>query len=156
MAQLIQPCIDTLIALLKPLTFAPDPQLAVVKESWTGTVANPPECSVMPVRTSLGAVGDNWMRDMTHLVTIRLAIVGSADAEELTRRVVRYVRAIDCAITKSFYGDPAHEATGQLWPASVKNVIVAEHDYGPMYSRGNGLCFFPDLHVQIQAKELIP
>ena len=40
------------------------------------------------------------------------------------------------------------------WPATVTNVYVAEHDYGPVYAKDGGFSVFPEVHVFVAMEEL--
>ncbi|HWE50469.1 MAG TPA: hypothetical protein VG273_11790 [Bryobacteraceae bacterium] len=108
----------------------------------TGLLISDTAAWIAPRNTQFPNQGDSNARPQVHAVTVRLGITGS-DPEELTTRTLAYVKATDAAI--GAYGG---------WPAYVLRVFVSEHDYGPMYTRGGSMAFWPDLHCLIEVEEL--
>src|SRR6185437_1556739 len=99
LSDLIQPVLQRIVALLHDMEMPDglDP-FRTVGMAWTGILVNPPGAWVLPVRTAFRDEGEGTTRSQIHSVTIRLGIVGD-EPEKLTNRVLRYVQAVDAAIT---------------------------------------------------------
>jgi hypothetical protein len=146
MSELINPVLQRFKAILStmqmPTGLAPFQTVGI---AWTGLLVNAPGAWVMPGRTVFPNQGEGTTRSQIHAVTIRLGITG-ADPEELTGRAIAYVQAVDAAIGALRDVD---------WPNFVKYVFVAEHDYGSMWSKGQGsVAMWPDIHCQVEVEEL--
>jgi hypothetical protein len=146
MSQLIQPILDGFVALLQQMEFTADPAFASVGYAWTGLLINAPAAWAMPGRTAFPDRGDGTLRQQIHSVTIRLGITGS-DPEELTKRALRYVQAVDAAI---------QAMPNTLWGNAIRvlRVFVVEHDYGVMWKNAGTVAFWPDIHLEVEVEEL--
>jgi hypothetical protein len=146
MAEFIAPVVEWLLGVLRDgtpalLAAAGLEPFAEFRKSWTWTAANWPPVAVMPRTTTFGREGT--LRDQTHVLTVKFGVNG-ADPEQLTADVMTYMTAIDDAIA-------AAEAT---WPEAVKWVFIGQHDYGPLYEKDSGFTRFPEMHIEVEAKEL--
>ncbi|HEX4311884.1 MAG TPA: hypothetical protein VHZ25_17775 [Acidobacteriaceae bacterium] len=146
MSELIKPILDRFALLLNTMTMPNGlTPFATIGRAWTGLLVNPPGAWVMPGRTAFPNQGEGTTRSQIHAITIRLGLTG-ADPEELTARALAYVQAVDAAI---------EELLDVSWPDFVKYVYVVEHDYGSMWTKGQGsVAMWPDIHCQVEVEEL--
>lgn len=145
MAELIQPIIDGFVALLQGMAtnqLGDLPAFRAVDCVWNGTLINPPEAHVLGVRTSFPGRGEGSARNQIHQITLRFAISGT-DPKTLVDQARKYVKAVDLAISQY-----------EGWPDYVLYVYIAEHDYGPLFAKSNGLAVFPDIHCEVEVEEL--
>lgn len=105
---------------------------------------NAPAAFVMPAKTQFPNAGEGSGRNQTHLLTVRLCIVGS-EPEQLTRDCLRYVKSIDAAME----GAPQ---TGM--PPYMLRAFVIEHDYGPLFEGKGGLAYWPEIHCLVEVEEV--
>ena len=140
MADFIAPAVDWLVGLLQNMT-PPDGMDAFgdVKKSWTWAPLNWPPAAAMPRTTDFDENSGDVHQ--VHQFTVKFG-VQDADPDQLTVKAMAYMKAIDGAI-----------AAG-VWLASFRKVFVHRHDYGALFEKGGSWARFPELHLEIEAREL--
>lgn len=146
MAELIKPVMECFEALLRTMQMPQGLQdFQLVGKAWNGLLVNPPSAWVMPGRTSFPNQGEGTTRSQIHAITIRLGLVHS-EPDPLVDLALAYVKAVDDAIDGMVDTD---------WPDYVKYAMVSEHDYGSMWTRGQGsVAMWPDIHCLVEVEEL--
>lgn len=110
---------------------------------FTGVMDNPPEAWVDGVRTQIDDSGNSLAE--RHDITIKFGVTAT-DPDDIQAAAVVYMKAIADAI------DAAQPAD---WGTVIPNrARVIEHDYGPLFVKGNVLARFPEAHLEIEVNEL--
>jgi hypothetical protein len=142
MSDFIAPILDWLVAAVAAMP-APDGMDAwgQVTKSWTFAPANWPPAAVLPASTDFDPEIQNALHEQ-HNFTIKFG-VQDADPDEITRKAIAYMTAIDGAVQ------------GAAWLPQVRRVFVERHDYGTLWSTRDGSwARFPELHLMVEAYEV--
>ncbi len=103
------------------------------------------EAFVLPVKTDFPNEGEGSTRGQVHEILVRLAVTGT-DPEALTQLCLQTVQAVDAALED-----------WTAWPLDVPSTMyafVAGHNYGPMFQKGAGLAYWPEITLRLYAVEV--
>ncbi len=152
MPKFVGPVVEKLVAVLKQYTpgeLAGREEFQEFGKQFTGVAKNLPAVWVTPARTAFDEESTGTRRQ-AHLVVIRFGVTG-AEPDELMDAAMAYMRAIDAAIAKS---ETERDWEDAVAGGVVQRVYVSEHDYGPLFERGNVLARFPELGVVVEVEEV--
>ena len=127
-------------ALLAAMTTPRDPFTSVGR-AFVGLAPAPPQCWVMPQRTTPKTEGT--IVASSSEITVKAGIVG-AEPEMVAEAALDYINAIDMAL---------RDVAPQALNVAVLRICIQEHDYGPLYERGKTFARFPEAHVIVHMEE---
>ena len=127
-------------ALLAAMTTPRDPFTSVGR-AFVGLAPAPPQCWVMPQRTTPKTEGT--IVASASEITVKAGIVG-AEPEMVADAAIDYINAIDMAL---------RDALPQEFDFTVLRIHIQEHDYGPLYERGKTFARFPEAHLVVHMEE---
>jgi hypothetical protein len=129
-------------ALLESTGYGPFLDIGTV---FTGVMDNPPEAWVMGMRTQIDDEGNTYYE--RHLVTVKFGVTAT-DPDDLASAAAAYMKAITDAVNGASPSDWTEAG------APVPNAAhVVEHDYGPVFQKGEVLARFPECHIEIEVNE---